>query len=246
MRTIWYTLAIVFFAISANIQAEEWVDFKADSVIKTMIDVESIKKYPNLVFAVTRKDIGEASFYQTILYACPSQKLYYGSTSGKYPDTSAPPNPRTVEVGTSEDLAFSIHTYCFYSNKDKDDAEFSVLMLRDETEFDTILLRDTEIKDNHVVSWTTRYKVSKKLLTKPKNPQIEPMYIYKTDVSKGYLMSKIDVNCSNKYLKLLASHKYDKVGNVISSMTHPNAAAMETIPKSAGRFIADFLCSLAR
>lgn len=245
MRFLKNRILVIAVFVFTNAHAEEWVDFKADGGIKTMIDVESIRTYPSLVFAVTKIEMGTLSVYQTILYACRSRNLYHGSSSAGYPILSTPPNPVSARSETSDDLRFGIHTYCDYTVKGKEDIEFPISMLGDDTDFETVLLKDTEIKGDHVLSWTARYKVSKRLISKPKNSRIAPMYSYKTNLSDGYLMNHLDVNCSNKSLRLLASHKYDKAGNVISSMTQPKTA-METIPKSGGRFIADFLCSLSR
>lgn len=239
-NTLVGVLSILFMTYA---QAAEWVTFKTDG-LTSMIDVASIKKYPGLVFAVTKVSITkDLDAYHQTFYTCGSKKLYYSAPTTGYPDSEERPKPTTVWPQESNDLKFSIQSYCRHSNNTKDDVELPIGITGDGTRFETLLAKETEFKGENVLAWTGTYSVTKSLAYRMKDRDKTPVYNHKVNLNEGYMVNHVAVNCTRKTLKLLESYKYNKNGTVISSITQPKEE-MSTVPQSHGRHVADFLCSL--
>lgn len=245
MKSIKSLLVITPLVISAYGQAAEWVTFKSDG-LTSMIDTDSIKKYPGLVYAVTKASLTkDLTAYHQTFYSCASKKLYYSAPTTTYPDLEDKPKPTTVWPQESDQLQFNIHNYCRNSNNSKDDVELPIGMSGDDTHFETFLAKETEIKGDDVLAWTSTYNVSKTLAYKMKDRDHTPVYNYKINLNEGYMVNRVAVNCTRKSLKLLESYKYNKSGKAISSIAQPKEE-ISTVPKSHGRHVADILCSLVR
>jgi len=236
---------VISVLVTTHPYASEWTLFRNDGLV-SMIDVDSIKKYPGLVYGVIKTTMSnDLVAYQQFIYMCQSEKIFYGAPSTAYPESDSTPKPTTVWPQDSNDLQFSIHTYCHYSNNNKDDVEFPIAMTGDDTNFETLLLKENEIRGSNIIAWTTSYSVKKKLAFKMKDRDKTPVYEYKINFSEGYVVNRIGVNCTKKSIKHLESHRYNKSGKLVMSEDQ-TTREFPTIPKSHGRHIVDVLCSLTR
>lgn len=145
MRALKHLMAMALLIMSLSVQAEEWVAFKNDG-LNSMVDTASIKKYPGLVYAVTRVSLTkDLMAYHQIYYACASKTLYFTAPTTTYPDSDERPKPTTPFPEESDNLHFNIKQYCQQPNSSKDNVELPIAMSADDTQFETFLAKETSI-----------------------------------------------------------------------------------------------------
>lgn len=243
------TLLLCSLATTAH--AAKWENFIQSRAGMNSIDLDSIRTYEGVVFAVTAGEITATGnkrnfLYYQVLYICRTGQLYSFSTSTEYPNLykQSPESGRLYDENYKE-AQFNLSPYCG-KVKSKDDIEAPFFTGEDYTF--SILLSETKISGNTVSIWTNRYPlVVKPYFRNGKRVIIngEKVSVSSVDTKKGHETSRHLVDCKTESLSSVSRTAYDPRGNVIFSDSGKSESIIPA-PRTVGKQIVELACSFIR